>query len=194
MARRIGIAKFKTAVQHSVTSVGNTGAAAVESFSFLETDVGARTVAGAVQNIKGKATTGDIINVGDIVKYVNLFIECGSRPTIEDPDDRTGWCEYAVVMVKELETAVPTTNLGTSTLGDVCTKMFRNECMWTGAFPIGLAQPNSTAITIKVPKFKQKLRIGDEWRLLLHFRAVDAASVSTTAIRFIMSAMYKSYS
>ncbi len=193
MARhRAGIARFKTGIQHSDTSVGNTGAADVESFTFLETE-GPRTISGLTQNVTQLRTTGDRVNIGDIVKYVNLFIEIGPRDTIDNVGDRTGWCEYAVVMVKESETAVPTTQLGTKTLGDVCTKMFRNECIWTGAFPMGTAQPNSTNLVIKVPKFKQKIRLGDQWRFLLYFRSVDAASVSTTAVRFIMSAMYKAY-
>ncbi len=191
--RRLSIAKFKTGIQHAETSVGNTGAGAVESFSFLETSGGPRATGGAEKTITASRTTGDVVNVGDVVKYVNLFIEAGPRPTIEDPNDRTGWIEYAIVMVKESETAVAVTNLGTLTLANVCTNMFRNECIWTGAFPIGTAQPNSTSIVVKVPRFKQKIRLGDEWRLIMHFRAVDAAAVGTTAVRFIMSAMYKAY-
>jgi len=191
--RRLSIAKFKTAIQHSETSIGNTGAGAVESFSFLETQVGFRSGTGAEKTYSTERTTGDVVNIGDIIKYVNLFIEIGPRDTIETTSDRTGWCEYAILMNKESDTVVPTTQLGTQTLGNVCTNMYRNECIWTGAFPMGSTQPNSTAIVIKVPKFKQKIRIGDIWRLVLHFRSVSAASTSTTAVRFIMSAMYKAY-
>ncbi len=193
MARRkMRLATFKVGIQHSDTNVGNTGAANVESFDFLET-ASSRTTTGATQTITQERTTGDRVNVGDIVKYVNLFIEIGPRDTIDAVSDRTGWCEYAIVMVKESETAVQTTNLGTKTLGDVCTHMFRNECIWTGAFPMGTAQPNSTSIIVKVPKFKQKIRLGDQWRFLLHFRSVNAASTSTASVRFIQSVMYKAY-
>lgn len=189
----MAIGRFKTAVQHAETSVGNTGAATVESFSFLETDVGARTTGGAEQVIQAEASTGDVVTVGTVVKYVNLFIECGPRSTIEADDDRTGWCEYAVLMNKESDNPIPTANLGTKTLGNVCTNMYRNECIWTGAFPMGTLQPNSTQLVIKVPKFKQTICVGDIWRLVLHFRSVSSTSVSTTAVRFIMSAMYKAY-
>ncbi len=191
--RRIRLNQTKTAIQHSDTNVGNTGAGAVESFSFLETSAGARTLTGVTQATTSARDTSDVVNIGDIVKYVNLFIEIGPRDTIDAVSDRTGWCEYAIIMVKESETAVPTTQLGLKTLGDVCTKMFRNECIWTGAFPMGTTQPNSTSIVLKVPKFKQKIRLGDEWRFLLHFRSVNSASTSQIAVRFIQSVMYKAY-
>ncbi len=97
-------------------------------------------------------------------------------------------------MVKESETTTPITNMGVQTLGNVATNMFRNECIFTGCIPVGLAIPNYTEIKIKVPKFKQKLRIGDQWRLLVFYRSQNSASVSTTSMRVVMSCMYKSYS
>ncbi len=181
----------KTGIQHSATQIGNTGPAAIESFDFCETEAGGRTLSGIVQNVTEKRTTGTECNIGDTIKYVNLFIQAGPRLT--DVDDHTGWLEYAVVMVKQTEATVPTSQLGTTTLGDVCTKMFRNECIWTGAFPVGDKQPNNIALVIKVPKSKQRLRIGDQWRLIIHFRSVDAASVATASVRFIMSCIYKGY-
>ncbi len=194
MARhRAAIGKFKTGIQHSQTSVGNTGANTVESFSFLETSGGPRSLGGATTTITASRTTGDIVNVGDIVKYVNLFLQAGGRLDTDLQEDRTGWMEYAIIMVKESEAPVAVTNLGLQTLGDVTTKMFRNECIWTGAFPVGRDQPNSVSLQIKVPKFKQKIRLGDEWRFVFHFRAVDAASTSSIAVRFIASTIYKAY-
>ncbi len=191
--RRIRISQVRTGIQHSKTSVGNTGAATVESFQLLETSGGARSLGGATTNITDTRTTGEVCNVGDVIKYINIFLEAGGRLDTDLQEDRTGWMEYAVIMVKESESPVLVANLAGQTLGDVCTKMYRNECIWTGAFPIGRDQPNNMALAVKVPKFKQKLRLGDEWRLAFHFRAVDAASTSVIAIRFIASTMYKAY-
>ncbi len=189
--RKMRISSIRTGIQHSDTRIGNTGAATIESFDFVETQAGGRTVSGATQTTTANRDTAQICNIGDVIKFVNLFIEAGPRLT--DVDDHTGWLEYAVVMVKDTETTVPTTQLGLFTLGDVCTKMFRNECIWTGAFPVGDKQPNNVSIPLKVPEFKQKLRIGDQWRLIMHFRSVDAGSVATAAVRFVASTIYKAY-
>ncbi len=191
--RRMAISKFRTGIQHSATSVGNTGANTVESFSFCETAGGARSLGGATTTITAQRTTGDECNVGDVIKYVNLFLQAAGRTDTDLDKDRVGWMEYAVVMVKESEAPVLITNLGLETLGDVCTKMFRNECIWTGMFPVGKDQPNMISLQIKVPKFKQKLRLGDEWRFIFHFRSFDAGSTSSIAVRFIASTIYKAY-
>ncbi len=193
--RRIRLSAIKVAVQHAETNIANAGnAAAPATFNVLETETGARTVTGAEQTTKDSSTTGEVCNIGDIVKYINLFIQAGPRPDVDAVVDRTGWMEWALLMVKESDTTVPTTSTGTLTLGNICTNMFRNECIFTGCMPVGNTQPNYLAINIKVPKFKQKIRIGDEWRFMSMFRSVLSTSTSVATVRVIKSCMYKAYS
>ncbi len=184
----------KMGVKKADTNITNAGSgAAPGSFNILETQGGARDLTGATQTIKSSADTGEVCNVGDMVKYVNLFIQCGPRAS--QPNlDKTGWLEWALVMVKETETAVPITTTGTQTLGAICSHMFRNECIYTGCIPVGQDVPNYVEVKIKVPKTKNKITLGDEWRLIHWFRATDAASVSAVAVRVVKSFAYKCYS
>ncbi len=191
----MGIAKYKVAVQHSGTFVQNVGnGSAPDQFEIMETEAGLRTTTGAPQTIKDSASTQEVCNIGDIIKYINLFIQICPRPDIGVLANQLGWLEWALVMVKESEADVPITQLGTQTLGNVCTNMFRNECIFTGCIPTGSRQGNYQAIKIKVPKFKQKIRFGDEWRLITSFRSSTSVDVTTDTNRLIKSFMYKSYS
>ncbi len=191
----MSIAKYKMAVGHADTKVLNMGAgSAVDQFEILETEAGLRTTTGGTQTIQDSASTGEVVRTGDTVKYVNLFLQAAPRDAIDTIIDRVGWVEWALVMVKESETDVPTTDTGIQTLGVICNNMFRNECIFSGSFPIGSVQPNSMTAQIKVPKFKQRIKIGDEWRLITLFRSASSTSTSTATIRLIKSFMYKAYS
>ncbi len=179
-------------VQKSGTLLANVGPANVHSHVVLTT-ANARTTTGAAQFIQDSITTDNECNAGATVKYINLFIQTAPRQSISTEEQRVGWLEYAFVLVKESDTVVPTTQLGVSTLGDVCTKMFRNECIWTGNIPIGETQSNSLALKIKILKFKQKIRIGDEWRFICHFRSSLSTSTQTATNRLLTSFLYKVY-
>ncbi len=193
--RRQTISRFKTAVAHADTFLGNTGSGSVpQTFAVLETEAGLRTTTGATQTIQDSASTGEVVRTGDIVKYINLFVQICARNDEAVAHERTGWLEWALVMVKESETTVPSTAIGTQTLGVICNNMFRNECIFTGNIPCFNAGANSLDIKIKVPKFKQKIRIGDEWRFITYWRSSSSTDVSTTAMRLIKSFMYKTYS
>ncbi len=195
MRRARGITRFKTGIQHADTLLSNIGPASIPTtFEVLETEGGTRSVTGATQTIQDSASTGEVVRVGDIVKYINLFIEIAPREAVATPTNRAGWLEWALVMVKESETTVPITSTGTQTLGTICTNMFRNECIYTGAVPVGRDVPNFAAIKIKVPKFKQKIRLGDEWRFICYARSNNSADVATDAYRLVQSFMYKTYS
>lgn len=196
MARhRMGITRFKTGIQHADSKLFNAGHGSVpDTFEVLETEGGLRTTTGGTQTIQDSASTGEVVRVGDIVKYINLFLQCSPRPEIGTAQEKVGWVEWAFVMVKESETTVPITDVGTQTLGVICTNMFRNECIYTGMMPVGSTQANSQAITIKVPKFKQKIRMGDEWRFITEWRPSLSTSTSTGNMRFVKSFMYKTYS
>ncbi len=191
----MSISKFKTGIQHSDTNVTTVGGGTIpSSTNVLETQGGARPTGGGETTIKSSATTGEIVNVGDIVKYVNLFIEVAPRSTATTPAESMGHLEWAFVMVKESETSVPITQTGVRTLGNICTNMFRNECIYTGQVPIGLNQANSMTAVIKVPKFKQKIRLGDEWRFITWFRSWDSTNDDLNNVKVIKSWMYKAYS
>ncbi len=182
-------------VQHSDTALQNQGPASVPtSHIVLETRGGARPLSGTEQTIKGDATTGDTVNVGDTVKYINLFCQVAAREGVGSSAEETGWLEYGFIMVKESDTTVPNTQLGTTTLGDVLTKMWRNECIWTGNFPINRNGANSLSLKIKVPRFKQKIRLGDQWRFVYSIRSSSSTDVNTASFRTISSTIYKSYS
>ncbi len=187
--------RTKVAIQHTDTLVANIGNSGNPvQFEVLETETGTRTLTGASQTTKDSASTAEVVNIGDTVKYINLFIQAGPRQAGTGADDRTGWLEWAFLMNKESDTVIPTTQLGTQTLGDVATKMYRNECIYTGCMTIGNNQPSYLPIILKVPRFKQHIRIGDEWSLYVKFRSVLSTSVDTDAVRVILSFMYKTYS
>jgi len=190
---RMSIGKYKMGIAHADTFLANIGAGTVpQQLEILETEAGTRSLTGGTQTITDSRSTGEVVNIGDVVKYINLFIQIGPRLT-ESSTDRTGWLEWALIMVKESETDVPITVTGTQTLGVICNHMFRNECIYTGNIPVGAEIPNSANITLKVPKSKQTIRFGDEWRFITSFRSVSSTSTSTTAVRLIKSFMYKAY-
>ncbi len=191
----MGVTKYKVGIQHADTKLVNSGSGSIpDTFEIMETEAGLRSTTGATQTIQDSASTGEVCRVGDIIKYVNLFVETGPRNNQGVAQDRTGWLEWAFVCVKESETTVPITAVGTQTLGVICTNMFRNECIYTGSIPTGVDQTNYASIVIKIPKFKQKIRLGDEWRFITYFRAVNSASVGTVETRQVKSFMYKTYS
>ncbi len=181
-------------MQHAGTLISLIGTSTVPAEQVvLKTEAGPRNVTGANQDVSAERDTGNKCNVGDICKYINLFIQAGAKPETGTQQDRTGWLEWAFVCVKESETNVPITTLGVQTLGVVCTNMFRNECIFTGAIPVGNDQPVYTAIHLKIPSTKQTIRIGDEWRFITSFRAVFNTSTSTNTVDLVKSFMYKGY-
>lgn len=197
MARRtrIRLSQTKTAIQHSGSFLENLGfASSPDQFEIMVTETGGRTASGVGQTTKESATTDVVCNIGDIIKYVNLFIQICPRPGTGAALNQVGWLEWAFVCVKESEANVPPTQLGVQTLGDVCTKMFRNECIYTGAIPTGSTQANYAEIKIKIPKFKQKIRIGDEWRFISFFRSSLSTDMTDDTNRLVKSFMYKCYS
>ncbi len=160
----------------------------------LKTSGGPRSTDGAPQTIQSLASTDEDCRTGDECKYVNLHIEAGGRTDTGVNTDRTGWVEWALVCVRENETTVPTTRTGTQTLGDICTAMYRGECIYTGAIPVGELQPVISEITIKIPKHKRRIKLGDEWRFLTLFRAVNVASAGTGNVRLMKSFNHIVYS
>ncbi len=193
--RRRTTLKGKVGIKKSGTFVENQGhGSAPDQFEIMITEGGARNIAGATTDIKANANTAELCNVGDTIKYVTLYLQVAGRPSLADPNNIPGWVEWAFVCVKESEANVPITQLGVQTLGDVCMKMFRNECIYTGCLSVGQHNPNNQEIKIKIPKVKQKIRLGDEWRFITFVRSNLSTDTSTDRIRIIKSFSYKCYS
>ncbi len=178
------------AIAHAGTLLDNVGAGSVPTeFEVLETEAGLRTVTGASQTITDSRSTAEVVNIGDVCKYINLFIQISARAY--NVTNNMGWLEWAFVCVKESEVSIPSTNLGLDTLGVCANRMYRNECIFTGNIPVGTAIPNSLDIKIKIPSSKQVIRFGDEWRFYCYFRNNNSADVQTDNMRLVISYMYK---
>ncbi len=185
----------RVAIKKSGTILANVGHASVPgTFEILETEGGLRTTTGNTQTIQDSASTAEVCRVGDIVKYVTLYLQAAGRVAVSTPDNIPGWIEWAFVCVKESETTVPITQTGVQTLADICMKMFRNECIYTGAMPIGREVANYQEIHIKIPRAKQQIKLGDEWRFITLFRSNNSTDAATDRIRLVKSFSYKCYS
>jgi len=185
----------KDAVKKSGTRLRNTGpgAAAIADHLLVFTSAGDRTAAGSATVINNPSTIDSACNVGNVIKYLNLCIEVASR-NVTDPDEfDNGWLEYGIVKSKEGQVTPLTTNLGTSTLGDVLTKAFRGDVLWTGCIPVGRNQPMVVDLKIKIPKIFCKLQLGSTLTLYYYTRGVSAADVRTDSYRVLTSFNYKCY-
>ncbi len=193
--RKRSILLSKVGVKHSGTFLANIGAGSpVAKLIILKTSGGPRSDDGAPQTIQSAASTDDDCRTGDICKFTNLYIQASPRANIDNNEDRTGWVEWAFILVRENENEVPNTRIGVQTLGDICTNMYRGECIYTGSVPVGNVQPVTAEIKLKIPKNKFKIKLGDEWRFLTYFRAASSTSTSTTAVRLIKSYNHRVYS
>lgn len=186
----------KASEQHAGTKVHTIGPGTVVTAEHIvrDSEVGARDPAGGNDTIQLGRSFEEECNIGDLCKFVNIFIQVSPRD-LADPlqATRLGWLEWAFCCIKE-DTASPTnTNLGTQTLGNVCTTYLRHDCLLTGNIPIGALQPNSASIQIKLPKAKIKLTVGDVWKLFLHLRTASTTESVTNSHRVITSYIYRNY-
>ncbi len=193
MARRFKKRKTagKTSIKHAGTLISAQGSGSIPTkLVLVDTNAGARTE--ATQQIKADSGTDEECNTGDIVRYVNIHLQGASRnPT----DNNTiGWLEYAVVCKRDSEPDISIAQTGTLTLGVIATNLYRNDCLWTGFFPIGASQPNGAELRIKIPDAWATLKIGFEYVLFTWFRSQNSASMSTDAVRQISSYNFKAYS
>ena len=158
-------------------------------------EVTGRDSAGSVVDIRDGQTTDNKANVGDIIKYLNICMQCGPREEQGQQTDiqNNGWLEYALVCTKERDQAMASTNLGLHTLGDVATKQYRGDCIYTGCFPIGAQQANSLDLKIKLPPRMVKLQLGSTIVLYFHFRSTNTTDLRSDSHKMIASAIYKLY-
>ncbi len=196
MRHRVRLTKGKTGIKHGSTLVDNTGqgVGSVFSHKIYVTKVGTRNASGAAETIRNSQTTDEVVNVGDIIKYVNICLQCsprGAEPT--NPLDNAGWLEWAIFWQREKDVDPTVANLGTETLGVVCGRAFRENTLLTGCFPLGTNQANSVDIKIKLPARCCKIKIGDVLRIACHVRTSSSTDVRTDSHRLIASSMFKNY-
>jgi len=187
-----GMTRGKSFLKHSSTLLATIGPATspITRLSLVQTTVGARDEDGSSTTITSSRSTEQNCFAGDIVKYINIHIQ--TSPT-DQTSTRQGWLEYAVIQKKEDVLDPVNTNLGTQTLGDICTQYLRDQCLWTGFIPIGTTMPNGAELKIKIPPKFCRLTRGDEFVLYVAFRSNNSADVTTNANRVILSYNFKSY-
>lgn len=177
---------------HSATLISNTGpGSAPAHMRVIETEGGARTQTGVTQNFAASRDTDEKCNIGDVIKFINLFIQCGPRTGAGSL--KTGWLEWAVIIGKEAEVVIPITQLGVQTLGVTAIRMFPQQCLLTGAMPVGEFGPNYQAIQIKLPKKANFLRMGDKLDFVTYFRTVNSVETGVDNVRLIKSFIYQCY-
>ncbi len=190
--RKVRQTKGKTGVKHAGTLLANIGPATVVTTKqvIIESSAGARQE--AVQELQDSAFTDETCRTGDLIKYVNSHIQVATR--FPASTDSQGWLEYAFVWKRESETDVTNGQLGTLTLGTICTNLYRNDCIWTGFIPVHQDGSSGAELKLKMPRSKSFLKLGEEFVLFTIFRSNNSASVSTDLMRVILSYNYKAYS
>ncbi len=192
--RRVTIGK--TAVKHASTLVDNTGPGVGSFFGHVifETEVGARATGGANRTIKVDATTGRIVNVGDLIKYVNVCLECSPRGADStNIKDDSGWLEWALITQKENTTQPTVVNIGVLTLPVIAANFYREDCLMTGCFPVGSRQSMSVDLKFKLPRKCCNIRLGHRLVLLCYLRGSSSTDTRTDSNRLIASSMFKCY-
>ncbi len=191
MARRFKTRQFTAHEKHADTLISVIGPATtpISAHKMRDTESGLRDPAGANTNIQANRTFGEECNIGDSCKYINIHIQVGPRVGGASGVSM-GWLEWGFVCHKGSDAAPATTNLGTLTLGNILTNYFREECIYTGAIPIGNAQPAVAEITLKIPPKKQVLRAGDEWVLFFHPRTISSTETGTADYKIVTSCNY----
>ncbi len=187
---------FLNPIKHASTLVDNTGSGVGSFFGhqIYRTQVGARADTGAVVTIQNSKNTEDFLNVGDVVKYVNICLEAcprGANPT--NDNDNCAWLEWAVVWERELNRPPTVANIGVLTLGVVCSHVFRENCLMTGCFPLGTKQAMSQDIKIKLPTRCCKLKMGDRLTCYCYVRTSVTTDARTDSHRLIASSHFKAY-
>lgn len=160
-------------------------------FRIVETQGGTRTIDGSVQSYADERRSDETCNVGDLIKFLNIFIQTGTR--LIDNAIGIGWLEWAVIAGKESDIVIPIINIGTQTLGVIANRMFLGQVLLSGNFPTGTTQCNSQTIQIKVPKKYQFLALGDQIRVVIYFRTANSVEAGTNNVKSFISYIYKGY-
>ncbi len=185
----------KEPIKHSHTQVSVIGnGSIVGQRGLIRTNAGERSADGSPVVIRDSSTTSTLVQVGDVVKYINIVLQTAVTTEGNDPQSQTqGWLEWGLVWRDEITKTIPTTSLGTKTLGDICMQMFRGDCIMTGQFPCSVNLPNVQEIKIKLPKKAIKWHLGDELTLYTIFRDADTTDLQTDTVKLVLSAFFKAY-
>ncbi len=183
----------KSFEKHSDTKVHIIGPGTVGvPFQIIrDTEQGARSEDGNTDTIQLGRGNNEECNQGDTCKFINLVIQAGAKDTAQDV--QKGWLEWAVCLMKESDLDPTKTNLGTNTLGDVCVKYLRNQCLMTGVLPTSLYSAGVQNIALKIPKAWETLKTGDVWKVFLNVRTTNATETSTNSLMVLTSFFYKNY-
>jgi len=185
----------KEPIKKSVTQVNTIGNGSNVNGLTLLFSASSRSATGDTTTVRDSQSTGSDANIGDICKYVNICIEAANRADDQGNDavDNNGWLEWAVVYQQETSGFPAVTNLGTNTLGDICVKTFRGNCLLTGCIPVGALQPITQDITIKIPPKYCKVQQSSIMQLFYYFRSVNSTDLRTDSTKTVISAIYKLY-
>ncbi len=185
--------KGKAYEKHSDTLISVIGPGTTTSTRMIvrDTEQGARTPAGNTDTIQLGRGNNEECNQGDICKFINLTLQAGPRDTADAT--AIGWIEWAFYLGKEVDPKPTIANKGTNTLGDIVTKYMRNQCLMTGAMPIGQAQCAVTLISLKIPDKWQRLTTGDQWNFVYWARTISSTETATDTFKVIASFNYKNY-
>ncbi len=188
--------KGKYGVKHGSTLVDNTGPAVGSFFTHVvfQTGVGSRVQSGAPRTLQEDISTDNNCQVGDLIKYVNLCMQCSPRGVIPTNElDNAGWLEWGLIWQRERDTSLTVANIGVETLGVLLNRTFRENCLYTGCFAIGTKQANAQDVKFKLPKKSTFLHMGDILQLVCYVRTSNSADARTDSHRLIVSSQYKSY-
>ncbi len=187
----------KVPVKHGSTLLDNSGPGVGSFFKHViwETEVGIRSSAGNEKTIKPEASTGRDCNVGDVIKYVNICIECSPRGADStNIKDDTGWLEWAIFWQDQGTTTLSVANIGTDTLGVLSGRAFRQDSIMSGCFPLGSRQAMSSDLHIKIPKRMCQLRMGSTLQIMCYCRGSLSTDTRTDSFRLLVSSQFKAYS
>ncbi len=187
----------KVPVKHGSTLVDNTGPGVGSFFKHViwETETGPRVNTGANQTIKTQADNARDCNVGDLIKYVNICMQCSPRGAEStNIADDTGWLEWAVFWQDQASTTLSVANIGTETLGVLSGRAYRADAIMSGCFPVGARQSMSADLHIKIPKRMCSLKIGSTLQIMCYVRGSSSTDTRTDSNRLIVSSQFKAYS
>jgi len=186
---------FQAHEKHADTlvSVIGPGTVAVTEHIMRDTEVGLRDPAGQNDTIQLGRGFAEECNIGDVCKYINIHIQAGPRAATSPNAQMGGWIEWGFVCHKGSDAQPTKANIGTLTLGNILTNYFREECIYTGAVPVGINQPATAEITLKIPKKKQMLRVGDEWTLFYIARTTSSTETESDTFKVFTSCNYINY-
>ncbi len=147
------------------------------------------------QDVFENADFNRICSPNSIVKYMNLRFQVGIKKDVLT-NEHNGWVEYAVVEFQEQKVNPPPVDagiaatIGTKTLGEMCDNLYREKCIWTGAFELSLELPRVVDLKIKLPPKFCANKVGRFLCVLYTFRSALATD-NNTETRNLLSWQYK---